>query len=68
MAKRTVRAQLDVEAELANKGVVFQYMEDGDLVGWLEVGKATLKWTDKKGKKPDGECDWRHFIEWIKNR
>lgn len=67
MAKRGVWASMEVETQLKNTGIRLSYWKDDELVGYLQVTKAKLKWTDKHGKKPTSEVSWDEFVEWMKS-
>lgn len=66
MAKKKVTAQLNVLTELKTNGLRLAVHDDGDLLGYLDIGKAKIQWTDKHGKTPSGESDWEGLIEWMK--
>lgn len=65
MAKQSVTAKLEVNTQLPNKGVRLEYYSDDDFKGYVDIGKATLKWTPKHGKKPAGQKSWEEFIDWL---
>jgi hypothetical protein len=62
MAKN-VTAELEVETELRNKGLTLNVHSNGDLLGRLSVGKATVAWTLKNGKKPVVTRSWEELVE-----
>ncbi|MEZ4271724.1 MAG: hypothetical protein R3C68_09925 [Myxococcota bacterium] len=58
---------MEVDTQLKNTGVSLAYLKDEELVGYLQVTKAKLRWTDKHGKKPTREVSWDQLIEWMKS-
>jgi len=56
------------EPELGNKGAVFTVKKDGDIVGHLMVGKASLHWFEKSAKKKANEVTWDALIEFLKTQ
>ncbi len=67
MAKQEVQASLQVNTKLATTGVSLEYYVDDEFVGYVHIGKATLKFTPKGGKKPAGQKTWGEFIDWLKS-
>lgn len=61
---------LDVvtEADLGNKGLVVTIHQDGDILGHLMVGKASLVWFEKNAKKRGHKVAWGDFRKWIKGK
>ncbi len=66
MAKRKVTATLQVETDIKNKGLRLAAYKDDDLLGYLDIGKASLYWYDKHAKNPDGDSTWEELIAWMK--
>jgi hypothetical protein len=67
MPKQTVNAKLQVNTPLATTGVTLEYYRDDDFIGYLNIGKATLAWTPKHGKKYKGKKSWEELIDWIES-
>jgi hypothetical protein len=65
--KKRVTASLEVETELKTNGLRLSVYNDDNFLGYFDVGKARLDWTDKNGKKLDGRCTWEEFVAWIKS-
>jgi len=53
------------EAPLGNKGLVVTVSEDGEILGHLMVGKASLVWFEKNGKKKGRKISWSDFHHWM---
>jgi hypothetical protein len=53
------------ETRLRNKGVYIHVYEDGEKLGRLEIGKATIIWYDKGAHNPTATATWEQFIEWM---
>jgi hypothetical protein len=61
---------LDVDMQLGNNGVRFAvYSNDGEYIGKLRVGKATVEWC--KGKVPVGngvKINWNDLIAFFESQ
>lgn len=53
------------EAQLGTKGLVVTVKQDGDILGHLMVGKASLVWFEKHAKKKGRKLFWQDFHQWI---
>ena len=56
------------QPELGNKGLVITVNKDGEIVGHLMVGKASLHWFKKSGKKKANKTTWDDLIGWFQQR
>jgi hypothetical protein len=62
---QSVTAKLKVETQLRNEGVELEYYKDDEFIGYLTVGKATVKWKPKNAKISTGQKTWEDLIAWI---
>lgn len=53
------------EAQLGNKGLVVTVKKDGDILGHLMVGKASIVWFEKNAKKNGRKVSWDNFHQWV---
>lgn len=55
------------EPTLGNKGMVIT-VKKNDIIGHLMVGKASLHWFDKNGKKKANKVSWEDLITFLKGK
>lgn len=53
------------EAQLGNKGLVVTVYDEAGILGHLMIGKASLIWFEKHGKKRGRKIAWSDFHTWI---
>ena len=53
------------EAQLGNKGLVVTVSQNGDILGHLMVGKASIVWFEKNAKKKGRKVSWDDFHQWV---
>ncbi len=56
------------EAQLGSKGLVVTLYDESGIVGHLMIGKASLTWFEKHGKKRGRKVTWGEFHQWIMKR
>jgi hypothetical protein len=65
MANRVLVEDLAVDMELGNNGIKLRVEDsDGRLRGYLQIGRAKLKWFHGKKQTPSREMILEDFIEW----
>ncbi len=65
MAKYSSTIGFANEPELGNKGLVITVKKNGDILGHLMAGKASLVWFKKSKKTKGHQVDWETFANWI---
>jgi hypothetical protein len=56
--------ELAVNMELGNNGIKLRVDSDGRLRGYLQIGRAKLKWFQGKKQTPSREMTLEEFIDW----
>ena len=67
MANQVFVEELGVTMQLKNTGIMLRVARDGRLRGYLQIGRASLKWFRGKEQTPSGEMTLEQFIEWAEN-
>jgi hypothetical protein len=65
MAKSSSKVSFAQDLELGSKGLVVSVEIDGDILGHLMVGKASLVWFEKSGKKQGRKVSWTELSTWF---
>lgn len=65
MAKHETTFGFADEPALGNKGMVLTVKQDGEIMGHLMIGKASLVWFDKNAKKKGHKVSWADLQLWM---
>jgi hypothetical protein len=65
MAKYSSTVSFAQEPELGSKGLVVSINTDNQIMGHLMVGKASLVWFEKNGKKQGRKVSWDELQKWF---
>ena len=53
---------------MGNKGIVITVDVDGEILGHLMIGKASVVWFEKNAKKKGHKISWNDFRAWIRGK
>jgi hypothetical protein len=69
MANRVLVEEFSINMELGNNGIKLRVEDsNGRLRGYLQIGRAKLKWYRGKSQTASDEMTIEQFIEWAEQR